>query len=363
MKKATTPPTSRDTRRRFEQWAKNPDCEANTLSALLGVAMADVASAEGLQSSTGQSPLALIRGEQFETQLLRNDASRLREELEKNNVLPKGSSGLLDVRMRRHGGPMKDLDEARDATTAFLKRLEKVRSASKLDVSLVAGATISVPGGAMLPEALLVIDVLAVTYDETAAVPTLVVGEIKVYPDRGGETDRSELATARAQAGIYLHGLRAVLDSLGLSRSVRVATKGFLVFTRPGSNLPSVRTGEDFEFQARRAERGLAQLRRIAAEMESAHGRDPKNRLPIVQAGKTCWSERCPSFCDRAQGCRAKAMAQGNPAAMGDDVARFVGPISLARVRELIEGNAPTSPAEHELLARYQAASAARGTR
>jgi hypothetical protein len=263
--------------------------------------------------------------------------------------------------MRKHGGPMQTLDLARDATTELLRRLAGARSAAELEVSLVAGATISVPGGAMLPEAILVIDVLAVTYDTATSYPLLVIGEVKVYPDRGGDTDRTELATARAQAGIYLHGLRAVLAELGLDTSIRV--EGFLVLTKPGSNRPSVRAGEDLEFQARRAERGLAQLRQVAAKMEATHGREPTNRLPIVQEAATCWSERCPSFCDRAQACRARAMAAGSPAALGDDVAKFVGAVSLLRVRELLDGHSPVSPAEQELVARYEASRVARGKR
>lgn len=361
MTRPTKPATSRDTRRRFEQWAKNPKCEANTLSALLGLGMSEVAKAEGLTPTTGQSPLALIRGEQFEAQLLRDDAARLRGELERTGVLPAGSSGLLDLRMRRHGGPMANLDDARAATTKWLQRLARVPSAADLDVTLIAGATISVPGGAMLPEAILVIDVLAVRCGGGPARPELVIGEVKVYPDRGGDTDRSELATARAQAGIYLHGLRAVLVELGLAASIEVANKGFLVLTKPGSNRPSVRANEDLEFQARRAERGLAQLREVAARMEAAHGRDPVNRLAVVREAATCWSERCPSFCDRAQRCREQAMASGDPAALGDDVARFVGPVSLVRIRELLDGVAPDSAAESDFMARYEATTAAKG--
>lgn len=363
MKKSSRPASSRDTRRRFEQWARNPDCEANTLSALLDVPMAEVARAEGLAPTTGQSPMALIRGQQFEAQLLRDDAARLRGELEQAGVLPTGSSGLLDLRMRRNGGPMKNLDEAREETSAFLHQLAEASPGAHQGVTLVAGATISVPGGAMLPEALLVLDLLAVTRDAGAPSPTLVIGEIKVYPDRGGDTDRLELATARAQAGIYLHGLRAVLDDLGLGTRIRVSGRGFLVLTRPGSNRPSVRAGEELEFQARRAERGLVQLRAVAARMEAAHGRAPEHRLPVVRTGSTCWTERCPSFCDRAQGCRAQAMAAGDPSVLGDDVARFVGPIDLGRVRELVGGAPPRTPAEQEMVARYQAATAAKGGR
>lgn len=362
MKKSPKAATSRDTRRRFEQWARNPDCEANTLSALLAIPMAEVAVAEGHEPTTGQSPMALIRGQQFEAQLLRDDAARLRAELEGTGVLPAGSSGLLDLRMRRNGGPMKNLDVAREATSAFLHRLATMTKGN-LETSLVAAATISVPGGAMLPEALLVLDLLAVTWDAETSTPSLTIGEIKVYPDRGGDTDRVELATARAQAGIYLHGLRAVLAGLGLGARVTVSNRGFLVLTRPGSNRPSVRAGEELEFQARRAERGLIKLRGVAARMEAVHGRTPSSPLAVVQAGQTCWAEQCPSFCDRARACREKAMAAGDPSALGDDLARFVGPIDLARVRELVRGATPGTPAEQDMVTRYRAATASRGAR
>jgi hypothetical protein len=71
------PEKSRDTRLRFEQWAKNPGCEANTLSAVHNVKMAKVAAHAGLTPTFGASAFALARGEQFEFNLLRDEAARL----------------------------------------------------------------------------------------------------------------------------------------------------------------------------------------------------------------------------------------------------------------------------------------------
>ena len=68
---------------------------------------------------------------------------------------------------------------------------------------------------------------------------------MKAYPDRGGFTDTIELATARAQAGTYVHVLERTIERLGLTRDLLVADDGFLVLTRPASNQPSVRGGED----------------------------------------------------------------------------------------------------------------------
>jgi hypothetical protein len=41
-----------DTRRRFEQWARNPESKANATSAILGVSMVNVAIREGLKPSS-----------------------------------------------------------------------------------------------------------------------------------------------------------------------------------------------------------------------------------------------------------------------------------------------------------------------
>lgn len=71
--------------------------------------------------------------------------------------------------------------------------------------------------------------------DRSKTPPRLAVGEIKTYPDRAGYTDSGELATARAQAGVCVHGLRLVIEELGLSTALDVATEGFLILTRPGS--------------------------------------------------------------------------------------------------------------------------------
>ena len=47
-----------DTRRRFEQWAQNPQCQANTISAVHGIEMRDVVKFEGGTPTMGQSPFA-----------------------------------------------------------------------------------------------------------------------------------------------------------------------------------------------------------------------------------------------------------------------------------------------------------------
>ena len=218
-------PTTGNTRRRFEQWVQNPRCAANTVSAVHGVKMGDVVEFEGGTPTMGQSTFALARGLQFERILYARDATVLIESLTKAGVLPGGSSGFADLRLRLNGGRRsRSLEEARKFTAELLRAAAVQPERAP---AVVAGATVKIPGGVMLPEANLVLDVLAIRAGETR--PELVVGEIKTYPDRAGYTDARQLATARAQAGVYVHGLELVLEQLGLRDAFSVQRKGFLV--------------------------------------------------------------------------------------------------------------------------------------
>src|SRR5580693_4111712 len=94
----------RNTRGRFEQWAKNPTCEANTLSAVHNIRLDKAAEAVGLEPSFGQSPFALARGNIFEAGLFYDDAARLRAALERKGALPAGSTGFHDLRLKMNRG-------------------------------------------------------------------------------------------------------------------------------------------------------------------------------------------------------------------------------------------------------------------
>jgi hypothetical protein len=337
----------RDTRLRFEQWAKNPKCEANTLSAVHGISLAHVAKAEGLSPSMGQSPFALARGETFEASLFRANAARLIEELAKQEVIPKPDADFKDLRLKRHRGPFRTLDEAREATSMLLK---DVAGKGKGKPIVAAGATLRIPGGVMLPEAILVVDVLVIRRDVSP--PALLVGEVKTYPDRAGYTDAKELAVARAQAGVYVHGLRLVLEELGLAGKMEVPSQGFLVLSRPGYNAPSVRAGEDLEFQVVRARRGFERLQK-AADLLPKGGGDP---LPAILAAPTAYGEACISFCDRAPLCWKKAVDAGDPVILGEDVARWLGRTPLDRALALMDGAKPANKAEEDLVQRMKSA-------
>ena len=352
--------TRHDTRRRFEQWVQNPDCEANTISAVSGVRMDEVAKAEKLETSMGQSPFALARGTTFERGLLADDGKRLIEALTEDGVLPGGASGLLDLRLRMNGGPVKDLDAANEATRKVLgdAATKGAAGAGKLP-AVISAATLQVPGQpVMLPEGKVAIDALVLRPSDDGQLIELVIGEIKTYPDRAGYTDAGDLATARAQAGVYLHALRLVVEELGLADELVISSDGFLVLTKSGRNEPSVRSGEDLEFQARRAARGFERLRAAAKLLEPFNPEDTEKGIKEVQRGDTAYRPSCLGFCDRAPGCRKAAEVAGDGRVLGDDVKRFLGDTSLSRALELLDGGKPTTSAERDLASRMQEAGA-----
>lgn len=355
------PESQRDTRRRFEQWADNPRCAANTISAVHNIKMAKVAERAGYEPTFGASPFALFRGDQFERNLLADEGARLLPELERTEVIATGASGLHDLRIRMNGGhdsTLLDLDAAEDQTLDLLRAIGSARGPAVDELpTIVAAATLKLPKGVMLPEALLIIDLLVVRPGDDDRAEIL-VGEVKTYPDRGGFTDTKQLAQARAQLGLYLHALRTVTVDWDDNERPSFRDDGFLVLSRPGSDFPRVRANEDLRYQASRAESGFDLLETAAQLLDVEWDDDAEDvdRFDAVLGADTNYCEACLSFCDLAERCHAAAVAARNPNILGDEAARFVGRIDLDRVCELLDGAAAVDDTERELLDRIRAA-------
>lgn len=337
----------RNTRARFEQWAKNPTCNANTLSAVHNIRMDHAASTAGLEPSFGQSPFAIARGNRFEAGLFYNGAERLRTALERKQCLPAASTGFVDLRLKINGGSrVGSVDQALAQTEKWLRRV----SADPANAdSIAAGPMIRIPKGVILPEALLIID--AVTVVEHKGVAKLTVGEIKVFPDRGGHTDPQQLAAARAQAGVYRHALALAVESLGIAETAIVAADGFLVFTWPGSSSPSVRAGEDLRYQAIRAERGFDRLERVATSVirDDDFSSDNPTLVQRVLDAPTDYSEACLAFCDLSPRCHQRALDADSAVVLGSEVQRLLGDTTISRAIELLNGSAPNGARESDL--------------
>jgi hypothetical protein len=351
-------PNNRDTRRRFEQWASNPHCSANTTSAVHNVRMVDVAKRVGISPTFGASPFALGHGEQFERTLLADGAERLSRELHQTSLLTEAQTGFLDLRIKSNGGTdgsLRDLDQAVELSMEFLETAGSARNEEVFELPcIVAALTVRIPKGVMLPEALLIIDVVTVSGVQVggATRAQLAVGEIKTYPDRGGETNRGQLAQARAQLGLYLHALEVVASQLPENCRPLLDEHGFLVMTKPGTDFPSVRTGESLRYQADRAARGFEQLEKMAVSLTAGSG----DLIDEVLAADTHYCEACLEFCDLAERCHSRALENHNPAVLGDAMAQLLGNVDLTRVMELLEGAPPSDAREQELVDRLRSA-------
>lgn len=339
----------RDTRRRFEQWARNPECHANVISAVHNVKMGVAARRENPSAPRdGQSVFALLRGQTFEASLVENKGAKLLTSLSRSGVLPPKGSDFLDHRIAANNGPLRDLDAAIEASSALLTRL----ASGKKFTGAVSSFTVRIPRGVMLPEAILIVDVLAIRRTEGAIV--LEVGEVKTYADQGGHTSRGDLAAARAQMGLYVHALDITIETLGLADKISVARTGFLVLTYPGSNQPSVRSGEDLRYQLERARRGFDLMEESATLMNGEYGAgdedDPAELVDLVLRAPTSFEESCVLFCERADACFRRSLAAGDGAALGDDVDRLLNGVTLDHAVALLKGGRATTAADRELL-------------
>lgn len=343
----------RNTRGRFEQWAKNPTCDANTLSAVHNIRLDAAAKQAGLAPSFGQSPFAIARGNRFEAGLFYNEAAKLRQALERKGCLPFGSVGFVDLRLKVNGGSsITSVEQALQHTESWLHRIAKDPGGTE---TIVAGPMIRIPKGVILPEALLIIDLVTVV--ERDGVTRITVGEVKVFPDRGGHTDPNQLATARAQAGVYRHALELSVQALGLADGIEVSPDGLLVLTWPGSNSPAVRPTEDLTFQAIRAERGFQRLEEIAQSIvrEDDFAADNPTLVKRVLEAGTDYSEVCLSFCDLAPRCHQRAFEADDSIVLGAEVKRLLGDTTMSRGIELLNGAVPTTDREADLKRQLQA--------
>ncbi len=338
-----------NTRARFEQWVNNPSCEANILSTVHDVGIEKAAKKLGYDSQFKQSTFAVTRGTQFEAGLYRDNATILVAALKRIKAIKnKSEPAFVDLRLRMNGG--KRISSIYQAMEETLLLLDNASKGSIDELTIVAGPLIKIPKGILLPEATLIIDSL-ILQPKKDGIVELTVGEIKIFPDRGGNTDPAQLASARAQAGVYVHGLSMVVENLKLEDKLKVRKKGFLVFTWPGSNSPVVRWDEDLQWQSQRAAVGFDQLENAALKVfdESQREISENALIDLVIESSKSYNSSCIKFCDLNRYCFEDAMKRSDPVVLGDDSARFFYGMTLERVSGLLNGEMPTNERELDL--------------
>lgn len=339
----------RGTRLRFERWAANPSCQSNVSAVVHNVSMREVA----IRESPGvhikvQSRLMFQRGVLFENAVLSNSGERLIRELRRQQIVgPDEVVHFSDLTSNFSEEDVSRLDAAVAATEAWLERLDDLPRGRHL----VRGIVLRIPRGVLLPEATLKLDV---AFIDTTMQPFIIkVGEIKSYADRGGFTQAASLASARAQAGVYVHAFQLVIEKLNLTSLCKISERGFLVLASPGSNFPSLRWDEDLRWQSERAKRGFELLEKSAADLngEFAFNEDhPQDDLvTMVLDAPTDFKDACISFCERAPTCLSHSLLRDDGAFLGDNVVRFLNGVKLSRVEAIIGGAIPMTDAELDL--------------
>ena len=148
----------RNTRGRFEQWAKNPTCEANTLSAVHNVRLDKAAEAAGHRRQL--RPVAVrhrarqpLRGRSV---LRRRGRSSARRSSARGACRRARPASLTSGSRSTAAPASRSVDQALRETEAWLRRIAAEPTSAE---SIVAAPMIKIPKGVILPEALLIIDV------------------------------------------------------------------------------------------------------------------------------------------------------------------------------------------------------------
>ena len=153
----------RNTRGRFEQWAKNPTCDANTLSAVHNVRLDKAAKAVGPRgrasvSRRSRSPAGTGSRPGCST----TTPQKLRPGAGTQELPARGLDGIPRPpaqAQRRHSSHVRSIRRSARPRTGFGASPPTLRSAE----SIVAAPMIKIPKGVILPEALLIIDAVTVT--------------------------------------------------------------------------------------------------------------------------------------------------------------------------------------------------------
>jgi hypothetical protein len=336
-------------RRRLEQLISNPQCDTNVTSALLQVRISDIAKKRNVSTQGGMSPFAFSRGEIFEKFLTTAGPDGLTpidiELIRKGEIKPSGSKLAV-----LHGTPP---SKGLELTSKFFRELALSKD---LDEEHLAWGfrflSAEIP-----PKGAIEIDLLLARYDHEKKKWILKIGEIKVYPDRAGLTDAHQLATARAQAGLYRRLLRKYVEDNSSPDLFEVDDKFFLVMTKPTGSWLSIWQSEDLSEQDTRAENAiqLFEAKWRDQELLNLLESDPSTEevtTYIAQHARTTYSESCWSFCELAEDCLNKLVTLDDPIILGSEVKQELGDIPLERMLQLLAGEIEANPMEKEILDR-----------
>jgi len=327
-------PNARD----IEKVARNPECRTLRTALAANVDLRKFAVQLGLEEDR-QSPIAIARGEQVERAILGNDSARLLEKFVEDDRIDFDASAVDLGRRQKNREGMRKVADKTDAFVAALVRGEEAP-----DVLIHPVLRLALGGDEQFiePDALV----------RFRGAPTYEPLELKSYPYREGRTDPEDLRQARRQGAVYVHALRLRVHELGGSEDI-VRPQVTLVFTRPNSLYPVPVYDELVNGEIRDVQHALALL---TAARETLTDLDPDGTqlVDLLPDLDIHYTERCLSFCSLAKRCRERASAEAQACVLGERSSRVLGPITIPRMLELLDGAKPRDDAESSLAERFR---------
>ena len=346
-------PKSHRQRARLEQWLDNPRCDKNAASAVLNVPMLEVANhlivARSLPSHEvvakdprDISEFARSLGQAFEKSLFEQEPALMVQMLTKAGLL-QADYRVEVIHRLQQATNQEFLDESH--------RILRVISAADKDTAFVING-FRLPATFLPPDSTLEIDIL-VAIPSGEGSHELILGEVKVYPDKGGRTDRVQISGARSQLGLYAHIMREWLPTLENIEQARYLGRGFFVLSDPANQTPVLSALENMDEQESRARTAIAAINKLQFE-ELQQESDAGKRLEAIAALDVNFNEGCWGRCAMAEVCFAQVRMADSTQVLGTKIHQQLGGISLATAVSLADGQIkPSEPLEVDLAERF----------
>ncbi len=335
--------------RGFERVARNPDCTRLRALTIVGIDAATAAvQVYGEPDREGQSPFALAIGNRFDRAMSENGAAELLHLYRSAGRLAVSECKVAVIPDMAPLGSQRDMKHVMALRQTLSQKLleQKLRGDPKApNIIIKPRVPVSLLGldHAIEPDVLVSRD----------ADPFYLPVEIKSYPDRAGKTETADIRSACRQAAVGVVALRNFLLRMGVQNpETMIPALGDLVLRIPGALKPKLRP-MPLKGEVDSLERAINEAPSNLDELEEmlppgAALDDPA----ILESIPNSYRSSCREYCALAQHCKQAAVANGDPAVLGDTARETLAAAgSISRALDLMNGKGapPRTPGEQAL--------------
>jgi len=335
--------------RGFERVARNPDCTRLRALTIAGIDPATAAVAVYREPAReGQSPFALAIGNRFDRAMAENGAAQLLELYRSAGRLTTAECKVAIIPdMAPLGSPreMKHVMALRQTLSQQLleQKLRRDRKAPNIIIKPRVLVTLLGLDHGIEPDALVASD----------SDPFYRPVEIKSYPDRAGKTEPADVRSACRQAAVGVVALRNVVSRMGVPTSeTLIPPLGDLVLRIPGALKPTLRP-MTLKGEVDSLERAIQEAPSNLDELEQLLPSGAALDDPVIlESIANSYRASCREHCALAQHCKQRAVANRDPAILGDYAKEALAAAgSVSRALDLLKGTGapPRTPAERAL--------------